>query len=143
MINYVHIDKAKTSTVKLTNIKVYNNIQLEERVDLMMFDKKYFLKENATFVDVFVNGDYCDAIKGNRTVTAYYSCDKSGENDLVIVDVKEDKICEYVVYAESKFLCNPDMLMRKPIRQTNTNVNCVNINEKYNHNIEEFFQRES
>ena len=35
------------------------------------------------------------------------------------------------------------VLMRKSIRQSDTNVNCVNINEKYNHNIEEFFQRES
>ena len=108
-------------------------------INIFIFEKKFLLSENATFVDYFDGGDYCEAQHKNRTVKIVYQCDKKGINDIFISEVKEEVLCEYTYYVKSKLLCNPNVVMDNIIKSSDAKVNCVIKNYLYNHNEEEYF----
>ena len=71
-----------------------------------------------------------------------YSCDPTGINSIYVKDVHEDekKLCEYTYYVQSKYLCNPNVIMKNVIKSADNPVNCIPKNDKYNHNSEDFFK---
>ena len=139
-LNYFHISRKKSSRINVYNLKFFNKIQPKKLIETFIFEKKYLLTENSTFVDYFEGGDYCEEQKKNRTVKIIYTCDPKGVSDLFISTVKEEKMCEYTYYVKSRLLCNPNVIMNNIIQSSDTNVNCVIKNDIYNHNEEEFFK---
>ena len=137
-IHFVHFSNEK-SNIQLHNIKIFNEIQKQKMINIFIFEKKFLLSENATFVDYFDGGDYCEAQHKNRTVKIVYQCDKKGINDIFISEVKEEVLCEYTYYVKSKLLCNPNVVMDNIIKSSDAKVNCVIKNDLYNHNEEEYF----
>ena len=137
-LHYFHFSNEK-SNIQLYNIKIYNTVQKSKIVNIFIFEKKFLLSENATFIDYFTSGDYCEAKRKNRTVKIIYQCDKTGINDIFISEVKEEILCEYTYYVKSKLLCNPNVIMNNILKSTDTKVNCVIKNEIYNHKEEDYF----
>ena len=137
-LHYIHFSNEK-SNIQLYNIKIYNTVQKSKIVNIFIFEKKFLLSENATFIDYFTSGDYCEAKRKNRTVKIIYQCDKKGINDILISEVKEEVLCEYTYYVKSKFLCNPNVIMNNILKSSDTKVNCVIKNEIYNHKEEDYF----
>lgn len=141
-INYIKLNEKESSNIKFHNIYYNDKILNEHKINIFLHEKKYSLADNATFIDYFEGGDYCEAIKSNRKVKLIYSCDPTGINSIVIKDVKEDqkKLCEYIYYVQSKFLCNPNTIMKNVIKSADNPVNCIPKNDIYNHNSDEFFK---
>ena len=137
-LHYIHFSNEK-SNIQLYNIKIYNTVQKSKIVNIFIFEKKFLLSENATFIDYFTSGDYCEAKRKNRTVKIIYQCDKKGINDILISEVKEEVLCEYTYYVKSKLLCNPNVIMNNILKSSDTKVNCVIKNEIYNHKEEDYF----
>lgn len=137
-IHYIHFSNEK-SNIQIYNLKIYNEIQKAKIVNIFIYEKKFLLSENATFIDYFEGGDYCEAKKKNRMVKVVYQCDKKGINDIFISEVKEEVLCEYTYYVKSKLLCNPNVIMDNIIKSSDTKVNCVIKNDLYNHNEEDYF----
>ena len=138
---YLLIDLKQTQNMKIKSIFIKNFIEEKFLINIFFYEKLFYLNENSTFVDYFDSGDYCAAIKRNRRVKIEYKCDTSGLNDLVITKVEEDKknLCVYNYYAKTKYLCNPEIIMKNIIKSTTNQVNCIPKNNKFNHNEQEFF----
>ena len=94
--------------------------------NIFIYNQKFLLDDNAIFVDTYETGDYCQAIKAYRRVIAYYSCDEEGKYDLKLTNVFEDKkqICVYHFYAKSKYLCNPNVIMKNYVKSSGLKTYC-------------------
>ena len=141
-INYIKINEKESSNLKFLNIFFQDKITNEHKINIFLYEKKYFFADNITFIDYFEGGDYCEAIKANRKVKVIYSCDPTGINSIYVKNVIEDekKLCEYTYYVQSKYLCNPNVIMKNVIKSADNPVNCIPKNDKYNHNSEDFFK---
>ena len=117
-INYIIINKYKSKNILIENIQLEEYVSFEIFKNIFLYEQKFFLDDNAIFIDTFENGDYCSPIKAPRRVIIYYSCDEEGIYDLKITNVFEDKkdICVYHYYAKSKYLCNPNKLMQNYLK---------------------------
>ena len=113
-IKYAIISTSKSMNVKIKNIYVTNVISKKLYMNMYFYDKLYLLDDKAVFMETFTNGDYCPVIKAPRSVKVFYMCDETGINNLKISKVHEAKnrLCEYKYYVKSKFLCNPNHIMR-------------------------------
>jgi hypothetical protein len=138
---YLILDLKQTQNIKIKSIFIKNYIEEKYLINIFFYEKLFYLNENSTFIDYFDSGDYCAAIKRNRRVKIEYKCDTSGLNDLIITKVEEDKknLCVYNYYAKTKYLCNPEIIMKNIIKSTTNQVNCIPKNNKFNHNEQEFF----
>ena len=130
-IKYAIVSPKKSNNIKMKGIYITNIISLKLFMNIYFFDKTYMLDNKAIFMETFTNGDYCEAIKKNRTVKVFYMCDESGINNLKIVKVKEskDRLCEYIYYIKSRFLCNPNNIMRTQINSSSSKSFCFS--DKY------------
>ena len=99
--------------------------------NVFFYDKKYLLDDKAVFMEKFENGDYCPPpINKKRSVIVYYKCDDDEFNNLKIMKVSEDpkRLCEYIYYVKSRFLCNPNNIIRNQIKYAKTNSFCYSDN---------------
>ena len=113
-INYIIINLNKSKNIYIEDMEFIDYVSFDLFKLIFFYEQKFLLDDDAVFIDVFENGDYCNPIKAPRRVIVYYSCDKEGIYDFQLTNVYEDKkhLCVYHFYAKSKFLCNPDMLMK-------------------------------
>ena len=113
-IKYAIISTSKSMNVKIKNIYVTNVISKKLYMTIFFYDKLYLIDDKAVFMETYTNGDYCPVIKGPRTVKVFYMCDETGINNLKISKVHEakNKLCEYKYFVKSRFLCNPNNIMR-------------------------------
>ena len=113
-INYLIINQDKSKNILIDDIKFYNNVDFDIFKNIYIYNQKYLLDDNTIYVDTFEKGDYCNPIKANRKVIINYICDEEGIYDLKLMNVYEDKknICIYNYYAKSRFLCNPNTMMK-------------------------------
>ena len=125
-INYIIINKYKSKNILIENIQLEEYVSFEIFKNIFLYEQKFLLDNNAIFVDTFENGDYCSPIKAPRRVIIYYSCDEEGIYELKITNVFEDKkdICVYHYYAKSKYLCNPNMLMKNYLKFSGLKTYC-------------------
>ena len=125
-INYIIINKYKSKNILIENIQLEEYVSFEIFKNIFLYEQKFLLDDNAIFVDTFENGDYCSPIKAPRRVIIYYSCDEEGIYELKITNVFEDKkdICVYHYYAKSKYLCNPNMLMKNYLKFSGLKTYC-------------------
>ena len=114
VINYVIINLNKTKNIYIDNIEFTDYVSFNLFKNIFLYEQKFLLDDKAIFIDTFENGDYCNPIKAPRRVIIYYTCDEEGIYDLQLTNVYEDKkhLCVYHYYAKSRFLCNPNMLMK-------------------------------
>ena len=113
-INYFIININKSKNILINDIKFYDNVDFDIFKNIYIYNQKYLLDDNTIYVDTFEKGDYCNPIKANRKVIINYICDEEGIYDLKLMNVYEDKknICIYNYYAKSRFLCNPNTMMK-------------------------------
>ena len=113
-IKYAIIATSKSMNMKIKNIYVTNIISKILYMNMYFYDKLYLLDDKAVFMESFTNGDYCPVIRGPRTVKVFYMCDETGISNLKINKVYEakNKLCEYKYFVKSRFLCNPNNIMR-------------------------------
>ena len=113
-IKYAIIATSKSMNVKIKNIYVTNIISKILYMNIYFYDKLYLLDDKAVFMETYTNGDYCPVIRGPRTVKVFYMCDETGISNLKINKVYEAKnrLCEYKYFVKSRFLCNPNNIMR-------------------------------
>ena len=113
-IKYAIISTEQSQNMKIKNIYVTNVISKMLYMNIYFYDKLYLLDDKAVFMETYTNGDYCPVIKGPRTVKVFYMCDETGISNLKINKVHEAKnrLCEYKYFVKSRFLCNPNNIMR-------------------------------
>lgn len=126
-INYFTIDFNLSNNVKIKEILFTDVINENLKMNIFFYEMLFLLNDNATYVEKFTGGDYCESLKKYRNVTIYYECDWKEANEIKINKVFEDKnkLCEYVYYVGTRYLCNPLTLMKKKIENSNLEVNCV------------------
>ena len=126
VINYIIINQNKSSNIYIQNMLFEDNISFDNFKNIYIYNQKFLLDDNAIFIDTYETGDYCQPIKAHRRVIAYYSCDEEGKYDLKLTNVFEDKkqICVYHFYAKSKYLCNPNLLMKNYVKSSGLKTYC-------------------
>lgn len=126
VINYIIINQNKSSNIYIQNMLFEDNVSFDLFKNIFIYNQKFLLDDNAVFVDTYETGDYCQPIKAYRRVIAYYSCDEEGKYDLKITNIFEDKkqICVYHFYAKSKYLCNPNALMKNYVKFSGLKTYC-------------------
>ena len=113
-IKFAIISTSKSMNMKIKNIYITDVISKKLYMNMFFYDKLYLLDDKAIFMETFTNGDYCPVIRAPRSVKVFYMCDETGINNLKISKVYEakNKLCEYKYYVKSRFLCNPNHIMR-------------------------------
>ena len=113
-IKFAIISTSKSLNIKIKNIYITNVISKKLFMNMYFYDKLYLLDDKAVFMETYTNGDYCSVIRAPRSVKVFYMCDETGINNLKISKVYEakNKLCEYKYYVKSRFLCNPNNIMR-------------------------------
>ena len=125
-IKYIIINKNKSNNIYIDNINFEEYVSFGLFKNIFLYEQKFLLDDKTIYVDTFENGDYCQPIKAPRRVIVYYSCDEEGIYELKLTNVFEDKknICVYHYYAKSKFLCNPNTLMKNYIQSSGLKTYC-------------------
>ena len=133
-INYIILNQNKSKNVYAEIFDIESYVPFSLFKNIFVYEQKFFLDENAMFVDTFENGDYCGPRKGPRKVIIYYSCDKEGLYDFKIDNVYENKkdLCVYYFYAKSRHLCNPNVLMRNYLQHAGLKTYCYLDNNNNN-----------
>ena len=126
VINYIIINKNKSNNIYIDNINFGDYVSFELFKNIFLYEQKFLLDDKTIYVDTFENGDYCQPIKAPRRVIIYYSCDEEGLYELKLTNVFEDKknICVYHYYAKSKYLCNPNTLMKNYVKSSGLKTYC-------------------
>jgi hypothetical protein len=117
-INYIIINQNKSRNIYIENMNFEEYVSYDLFKNIFLYEQKYLLDDNTIYIDTFEDGDYCEPIKAPRRVIIYYTCDEEGIYELKLTNVYEDKkdICVYHYYAKSKYLCNPNMLMKNYLK---------------------------
>ena len=125
-IKYAIISTSKSQNIKIKNIYITNTISRKLYMNIYFYDKLYLLDDKAVFMESFTNGDYCPVIRGPRTVKVFYMCDETGISNLKVNKVHEakNKLCEYKYFVKSRFLCNPNNIMRNQFNSSNSKSLC-------------------
>ena len=125
-IKYAIISTSKSQNIKIKNIYITNTISRKLYMNIYFYDKLYLLDNKAVFMESFTNGDYCPVIRGPRTVKVFYMCDETGISNLKVNKVHEakNKLCEYKYFVKSRFLCNPNNIMRNQFNSSNSKSLC-------------------
>ena len=125
-MKYIIININKSKNIYIENMDFEDYVSFEYFKKIFLYEQKFLLDDKTIYVDTFENGDYCDPIKAPRRVIIYYTCDEEGIYELKLTKVFEDKkdICVYHFYAKSKYLCNPNMLMRNYIKSSGLKTFC-------------------
>ena len=125
-IKYAIISPMKSMNIKIKGIYVTEIISKKLLKNIYFYDKQYLLDDKAVFMEIFSNGDYCEAVKKPRNVKVFYMCDESGINNLKIAKVHEakNKLCEYIYYVKSRLLCNPINIMRSQVNSSSSKSLC-------------------
>ena len=125
-IKYAIISTSKSQNIKIKNIYITNTISRKLYMNIYFYDKLYLLDYKAVFMESFTNGDYCPVIRGPRTVKVFYMCDETGISNLKVNKVHEakNKLCEYKYFVKSRFLCNPNNIMRNQFNSSNSKSLC-------------------
>ena len=126
VMKYIIININKSKNIYIENMDFEDYVSFEYFKKIFLYEQKFLLDDKTIYVDTFENGDYCDPIKAPRRVIIYYTCDEEGIYELKLTKVFEDKkdICVYHFYAKSKYLCNPNMLMRNYIKSSGLKTFC-------------------
>ena len=130
-IKYININQERSINIKLKEIYFSSFLSYKLYANVFFYDKKYLLDDKAVFMEKFENGDYCPPpINKKRSVIVYYKCDDDEFNNLKIMKVSEDpkRLCEYIYYVKSRFLCNPNNIIRNQIKYAKTNSFCYSDN---------------
>ena len=125
-INYIIINQNKSSNIYIQNMLFEDHVSFDLFKNIFIYNQKFLLDDKSMFVDTYETGDYCQPIKAYRRVIAYYSCDEEGKYDLKLTNVYEDKkqICVYHFYAKSKYLCNPNAIMKNYVKSSGLKTYC-------------------
>ena len=125
-INYMIINQLNSTNIIIDDIKFIDSIPFDIFKNIYIYNQKYLLDDNTVYIDTFEKGDYCEPIKANRKVIINYSCDEEGIYDFKLTKVHEDKksICVYNYYAKSRFLCNPNYMMKNYLKKSGTKTSC-------------------
>ena len=125
-INFMIINRKRSKNIFINDIKIYNSVTFDIFKNIYIYNQKYLLDDNTVYIDTFEKGDYCEPIKANRKVIINYSCDEEGIYDFKLTKVHEDKksICVYNYYAKSRFLCNPNYMMKNYLKKSGTKTSC-------------------
>lgn len=83
-IRFISFDSQKSNNIDLKNIKFINFVEATSIYSIYVFENRMKLGPNSTYTENQTNGDYCDDIAGNRTTIIEYSCDKSGNHDVIV-----------------------------------------------------------
>ena len=112
--------------IKIKNIYASNVISQNLFKNIFFYDKLYLLDDKAVYMETFTNGDYCPVIKAPRSVKVFYMCDESGISNLKINKVFEAKnrLREYKYFVKSRFLCNPNNIMKTQLNTTFSKTLC-------------------
>ena len=126
VINYIIINQNKSSNIYIQNMLFEDHASFDLFKNIFIYNQKFLLDDKSMFVDTYETGDYCQPIKAYRRVIAYYSCDEEGKYDLKLTNVYEDKkqICVYHFYAKSKYLCNPNAIMKNYVKSSGLKTYC-------------------
>jgi len=126
VINYIIINQNKSSNIYIQNMLFEDHVSFDLFKNIFIYNQKFLLDDKSMFVDTYETGDYCQPIKAYRRVIAYYSCDEEGKYDLKLTNVYEDKkqICVYHFYAKSKYLCNPNAIMKNYVKSSGLKTYC-------------------
>ena len=129
-IKYAVVSPSKSQNIKIKGIYVTNIISMNLLKNIYFYDLQYLLDDKVVFMETLTNGDYCDAVKKPRSVKVFYMCDESGINYLKISKVHEakHKLCEYIYYVKSRFLCNPNNIMRNQLNSSSSKSLCYSDN---------------
>ena len=132
VINYVIINLNKSKNIYIKNIDFNDYVSFDLFKNIFLYEQKFLLDDKAIYIDVFENGDYCNPIKALRRVIIYYTCDEEGLYDLQLTNVYEDikNLCVYHYYAKSKYLCNPNMLMKNYLKFSGLKTYCYLDNQQ-------------
>ena len=125
-IKYAIISSFKSMNIKIKNIYASNVISQNLFKNIFFYDKLYLLDDKAVYMETFTNGDYCPVIHAPRSVKVFYMCDESGISNLKINKVFEAKnrLCEYKYFVKSRFLCNPNNIMKTQLNTTFSKTLC-------------------
>ena len=120
------INQLNSTNIIIDDIKFIDSIPFNIFKNIYIYNQKYLLDDNTIYIDTFEKGDYCEPIKANRKVIINYSCDEEGIYDFKLTKVHEDKksICVYNYYAKSRFLCNPNYMMKNYLKKSGTKTSC-------------------
>ncbi len=123
-IKYIYIDNKQTENIVINEIQKINFIETKYLFSIFVYEKRILLSENAYYVEILDNGDYCPQVQKNRIAIIEYQCDPSGVNDVLIENVKEENICEYKYNVKTRHLCNPTHIMRNKIERWVAKTTC-------------------
>ena len=126
VINYIIINQKKSKNIYIESMNFEEYVSYDLFKNIFLYEQKFLLDDNTIYIDTFENGDYCQPIKAPRRVIIYYTCDEEGIYELKLTNVFEDKkdICVYHYYAKSKYLCNPNMLMKNYLKFSGLKTYC-------------------
>jgi hypothetical protein len=139
-IKYIYFDIKESNNILIKDLEKINMIENQFLFDIFVFEKKLNLTEDARWIEVLSDGDYCEAIKSNRKTIVEYKCDMSGKNDISISSVNEKKTCIYRYTVLSRNFCNPLHLMNYQIEAAVTKTKCVPLNDIYNFKSDDYFR---
>ena len=125
-MNYIIINKNKSNNIYMENTNFEEYVSFDLFKNIFIYEQKFLLDDKTMYIDTFESGDYCQPIKSNRRVIIYYTCDEEGIYELKLTNVFEDKknICVYHYYAKSKYLCNPNTLMKNYVKFSGLKTYC-------------------
>jgi len=139
-IKYIYFDIKESTNVAIKYLEKFNVLERQYFFDVFLFEKKLTLHEDAYWIEEFRNGDYCEGIKAGRKTLVEYKCDRTGNSDVNIQEVSENKSCEYKYSLVSRKFCNPRHLMKYQIDATISKTKCVATNNIYNNNSVDYFR---